>query len=120
METQIITAANHYSHVITTHVNETNPELNNEFFKELTWEMSSLNPFPLDEMGIFSCIGIVYSHNILESIKLEHLKNVFFFFLAVSKECKNTLPCKASFYPHSLFVLFHDKTEMHLKIAPGT
>lgn len=80
METQIITTANHYFHVITTHVNETNPELNNEFFKELIWEMSSLNLFPLDEMSIFSCVGIVYSHNVLESIKLEHLKKCVVFF----------------------------------------
>lgn len=65
METQIITAAIHYSHVITTHVNETNPELNN-VLKELTWEMSSLNPFLLDEMSIFSWVVIVYSHNVLE------------------------------------------------------
>lgn len=99
METQIITAANHHSHVITTHVNETNPELNNEFFfKELTWEMSSLNPFPLGEMSIFSCVGIVYSHNVLESIKLEHLKKcVFFFFWQFLKSVKTRYLAKRPF-----------------------
>lgn len=67
---QIVPAAIHYSHVATIHVNETNPQIMS--FKRINLRNIKSESFQLNEVNIFSWAGIVHSHNVLKSIKLEH------------------------------------------------
>lgn len=81
METQIITAAIHcYSQIVTTRLNETNPELNNEFSKNYLGKCQvSILSVEWNEYILLGWNCALSQHN------LKHKIGTLIFFPAVSK-----------------------------------